>query len=121
MSSKVFNRKRYGYLRDFILNGINANKLNRSCITGNPGIGKSYFGILMLVELIKRNKSVLIDYEGFATRISPNGDLLKVENNDRHIDTTVYRQIAEKKDVWCIIDSVMPKFNHDLIGKFIMA
>ncbi|CAB5207924.1 unnamed protein product [Rhizophagus irregularis] len=85
------------------------------------GIGKSYFGILMLVELIKRNKSVLIDYEGFAARISPNGDLLKVENNDRHIDTTVYRQIAEKKDVWCIIDSVMPKFNHDLIGKFIMA
>ncbi|CAB4417597.1 unnamed protein product [Rhizophagus irregularis] len=54
-------------------------------------------------------------------RISPNGDLLKVENNDRHIDTTVYRQIAEKKDVWCIIDSVMPKFNHDLIGKFIMV
>ncbi|CAB4473022.1 unnamed protein product [Rhizophagus irregularis] len=62
------------------------------------GIGKSYFGILMLVELINGTK-----------------------NNDRHIDTTVYRQIAEKKDVWCIIDSVMPKFNHDLIGKFIMA
>ncbi|RGB28092.1 hypothetical protein C1646_673495 [Rhizophagus diaphanus] len=110
-ATTIFNRECYGYLRDFILNDIDDNGLNRYCITGNPGIGKSYFGILMLVELIKRNKSVLIDYEGFTARISPNGDILKVENDDR----TLYRQIAEKKDVWCIIDSVMPKFNHDLI------
>ena len=116
-ATTIFNRKCYGYLRDFILNDIEANRLNRYCITGNPGIGKSYFGILMLVELIKRNKSVLIDYEGFTARISPNGDILKVENDDR----TLYGQIAEKKDVWCIIDSVMPKFNHDLIGRFIMV
>ncbi|CAB4376823.1 unnamed protein product [Rhizophagus irregularis] len=110
----IYNRSCYGYLRDFILND---KLLNRYCITGNPGIGKSYFGRLMLVELLKRQKSVLIDYEGFTAWIEPNGSLLKIKDEDR----STYRQVVGQKDVWCIIDSLMPKFNHDLTGKFIMV
>ncbi|RGB24662.1 hypothetical protein C1646_594662, partial [Rhizophagus diaphanus] len=113
----IFNRGCYGYLSKFILDDIDNNTLDRYCITGNPGVGKSYFGILMLVELVKRNKSVLIDYEGFTACIYPNGELLEVENHDHML----YGQIAEEENMWCIIDNVMPKFNHDLVGKFIMV
>jgi len=110
----IYNRSCYGYLRDFILNDT---LLNRYCITGNPGIGKSYFGKVMMVELLKQKKSVLIDYEGFTAWIEPDGSLLKIKAEDHE----TFRQVAGQKDVWCIIDSVMPKFNHDLVGKFIMV
>ncbi|RGB21947.1 hypothetical protein C1646_678189 [Rhizophagus diaphanus] len=110
----IYNRSCYGYLRDFILKD---KLLNRYCITGNPGIGKSYFGRLMLVELLKQQKSVLIDYEGFTAWIEPNGSILRIKDEDR----STYRQVVGQKDVWCIIDSLMPKFNHDLAGKFILV
>ncbi|CAI2166406.1 13195_t:CDS:2 [Funneliformis geosporum] len=88
----IYNRSCYIYLRDFILND---KIFNRYCITGNPGIGKVYFGRIMLVELLKQKKSVLIDYEGFTAWIEPNGSLLKINNEDR----TTYRQVAGQKDV----------------------
>ncbi|CAI2171110.1 11093_t:CDS:2 [Funneliformis geosporum] len=69
------------------------------------------------IELLKQKKSVLIDYEGFTAWIEPNGSLLKINDKDR----IIYRQVAGQKDVWCIVNSIMSKFNHDLIGKFIMV
>ncbi|CAG8822967.1 20010_t:CDS:2, partial [Gigaspora rosea] len=63
-----YNRKCYTYFRDFIFGDRN---FMRYCITGNPGIGKTYFGRLMLVELLKQGKSVLIDFEGCTLFISP--------------------------------------------------
>ncbi len=49
----------------------------------------------MLVKLIKQNKSVLINYKRFTACIYLNGNILKVENDDR----TLYGQIVEEKDV----------------------
>src|SRR5437762_14234099 len=52
----VYHRKCYEYIRDFILRD---ESYVRYYITGNPGIGKTYFGRLMLVELLKQGKQVL--------------------------------------------------------------
>jgi hypothetical protein len=110
----VYNRKCYSYLRDFILKD---KKYKRYCITGNPGIGKTYFGMLMLVEFLKQNKSVLIDYKGFTALIDPKKHSVQLIRNEYD-----YRIFAEQKNVVCIIDGVLPKVNHDFTGpKLIMV
>ncbi|GBB96799.1 hypothetical protein RclHR1_28370003 [Rhizophagus clarus] len=91
----IYNRECYEYLRNFILNDT---KFSRYLITGNPGIGKTFFGRLMLIVLLKENKKVLLDYEAVTALIYPSGDTEYVS------DKVQYRQIAEEQDVWCIID-----------------
>ncbi|CAG8791798.1 25152_t:CDS:1, partial [Racocetra persica] len=87
----------------------------RYCITGNPGIGKTYFGRLMLVELLKQGQSVLIDCKDCTLLISPEGELYKIE-------TSEYRQFASQPNTWCIIDGREPQVSHDFSGaKLIMV
>ncbi|KAF0429612.1 crinkler family protein [Gigaspora margarita] len=108
----IYNRKCFTYFRDFILGDRN---YMRYCITGNPGIGKTYFGRLMLVELLKQGQSVLIDSKGFTSYISPKGELYK-------INPWEYTDFASYKDTWCIIDGIEPQVNHDFSGsKLIMV
>ncbi|CAB4446157.1 unnamed protein product [Rhizophagus irregularis] len=91
----IYNRECYKYLCNFILKDT---KFRRYLVTGNPGIGKTFFGRLMLIELLKRNKSVLLDCETFTVWIHPTGEIYTVVNK------TLYRQMAEQPNVWCIID-----------------
>jgi hypothetical protein len=110
----VYKQKCYSYFHDFILNN---GKYKRYCITGNPGIGKMYFGLLMLVELLKQNKSVLIDYKSFTALINPKEYSVELVKNEYD-----YRRKAERENVVCIIDGVKPKVNHDFTGpKMIMV
>ncbi|RIB01901.1 hypothetical protein C2G38_2126519 [Gigaspora rosea] len=92
-----YNRKCYTYFRDFIFGDRN---FMRYCITGNPGIGKTYFGRLMLVELLKQGKSVLIDFEGCTLFISP-------------------KEFASLPNTWCIIDGREPQ--KEMVKRFIKA
>ena len=67
----------------------------------------------MLVELLKQGKQVLMDYKGFTALIDPTDPkncLQEVKNEYS------YRQIAQQKQIWCIIDGVTPKVGHDFDG-----
>ncbi|PKC08480.1 hypothetical protein RhiirA5_376240 [Rhizophagus irregularis] len=109
----IYNRECYKYLCNFILEDT---KFRRYLITGNPGIGKTFFGRLMLIELLKRNKSVLLDCETFTVWIHPTGKIYTIVNK------TLYRQMAEQPNVWCIIDGKKDQVGHDFSnGKLIMV
>jgi hypothetical protein len=108
----IYKRKCYNYFHSFIL----TNKCyNRFLITGNPGIGKTYFGRLMLIKLLKSGKKVLFDCKDYTLYIDPNGDTFRVNSDD-------YKLFAQEKDTWCIIDGRPPQISHDWsAGKFIMV
>src|SRR5438105_2160947 len=73
--TSIYNRNCYKYFRNFILNDKD---YKRYFITGNPGIGKTYFGRLMLVELLKSGNIVLIDCKDLTLYISPQGDTFEI-------------------------------------------
>ncbi|CAB5196923.1 unnamed protein product [Rhizophagus irregularis] len=75
----IYNRKCYSYLRDFILKD---KRYKRYCIIRNPGIGKTYFRWLMLVKLLKQNKSIVIDYKGFTAFINPKNHSVQMITNE---------------------------------------
>ncbi|CAI2175444.1 2944_t:CDS:2 [Funneliformis geosporum] len=109
----IYNRTCYKYLCKFILED---KEYKRYLVTGNPGVGKTFFGRLMLIELLKNNKAVLLDYETITVWVYPSGEIYKIENK------TLYRQIAEQPDVWCIIDGKRDQVGHDFSnGKLIMV
>ncbi|CAG8531902.1 4462_t:CDS:2 [Funneliformis caledonium] len=91
----IYNRECYKYLCNFILEDT---EFKRYLITGNPGIGKTFFGRLMLIELLKKDKTVLLDCETFMVRIKPSGEITYVNGKE------LFRQMAEQPNVWCIID-----------------
>ncbi|CAG8676130.1 16323_t:CDS:2 [Funneliformis mosseae] len=108
---EIYNRGCYDYFRKFILNNKSH---NRFLITGNPGIGKTYFGRLMLVELLQSKKPVLIDCKDCTLYIDPQGVSFKVNSEE-------YKLLA-KNETWCIIDGKKPQVSHDWTeGKFIMV
>ncbi|RIB26927.1 hypothetical protein C2G38_2063535 [Gigaspora rosea] len=108
----IYNRKCFTYFRDFIFRDRN---YVRYCITGNPGIGKTYFVRLMLVELLKQGQSVLIDSKDYTLFISPKGEICKVMSTD-------YIEFALLPNTWCIIDGIEPQVSHDFSGaKLIMV
>jgi hypothetical protein len=108
----IYNRNCYSYFRNFILND---KYYSRYFITGNPGIGKTYFGRLMLVELLKRGKIVLVDCKDCTMYISPQGEAFEIDSNE-------YKKFARGENTWCIIDGRKPKISHDFsAGKFIMV
>jgi hypothetical protein len=108
----IYKRNCYDYYRDFILNNT---AHNRFLITGNPGIGKTYFGRLMLVELLQRGKEVLFDCKDCTLYINPRGEYFKVNSEE-------YKLIAPRENTWCIIDGRAPQISHDWsAGKFIMV
>ncbi|CAG8607062.1 14533_t:CDS:2, partial [Funneliformis mosseae] len=79
----IYNRECYKYLCNFILEDT---EFKRYLITGNPGIGKTFFGRLMLIELLKKDNTVLLDCETFTIRIKPSGEITYV-NGKRTIQT----------------------------------
>jgi hypothetical protein len=111
-STVIYNRECYDYLRNFI---IEDKKFDQYCITGNPGIGKTYFGILLLVALLRKNFSVLLDNKDSTGFITPDGNLIPVKDDE-------YRLFAERPNTYCIIDEVELKVSHDFNGpKLIMV
>jgi len=54
--SKIFTRERYLYLSKMIFENVN---VCRWCITGNPGIGKTFFGYYLLHHLAQQFKTVV--------------------------------------------------------------
>jgi len=108
----IYNRKCYNYYRNLILND---ESYNRYFITGNPGIGKTYFGRLMLVELLKKGNTVLIDCKDLTLYINPQGETFEINSNE-------YKKFAQGENTWCIIDGREPQISHDFsAGKFIMV
>src|SRR5688500_12422576 len=117
MNTIIYNRACYSHLREFILESKEGKSFRRFCITGNPGIGKTYFGMLLLVDLLKKGHSVLIDNKDYTAFISPKngGELFKIEKNE-------YILFAQLENTWCIIDGREPQVSHDFRGaKLVMV
>ena len=98
----LYNQKCYKYLCDFILKDT---KFKQYLITDNLSIRKTFFGRLMLIMLLKKNKKVLLDYETVMVLIYPSGNTEYVRNKLQ------YRQIVEEQDVWYIIDKKIKGLN----------
>ncbi|CAG8532944.1 4828_t:CDS:2 [Rhizophagus irregularis] len=109
----IYNRQCYPYFREFIFNDKD---FKRYFITGNPGIGKTYFGRLLLVTLLKKGKTVLMDHKDFTLYINPKEKMTFIVNTDE------YKLFAQDSDTWCIIDERKPQISHDFnVGKLIMV
>ncbi|PKK65793.1 hypothetical protein RhiirC2_868652 [Rhizophagus irregularis] len=109
----IYNRQCYPYFREFIFNDKD---FKRYFITGNPGIGKTYFGRLLLITLLKKGKTVLMDHKDFTLYINPK------EKMTFRVNTDEYKLFAQDSDTWCIIDEREPQISHDFnVGKLIMV
>ncbi|CAJ0763776.1 15074_t:CDS:2 [Entrophospora sp. SA101] len=76
-------------------------KYNGWIVTGNPGIGKSMFGLFLLIHLTKQGKTV--KYEHFLKKhqhkFQPNGCIFKGEFEKELLDDKT----------WYIMDTTVPK------------
>lgn len=89
---------------------MNDTSYQRYLITGNPNIGKTYFGKLMLTKLLKENKSVLL-----LIRYG-----LNLQVNYTMCHQAILQTIAEQPNFWYIIDGKKDQLGHDFLmdGEF---
>ncbi|CAG8673861.1 1455_t:CDS:2, partial [Funneliformis caledonium] len=99
----IYNRKCYNYYRNLILNNESH---NRFLITGNPGIGKIYFGRLMLVELLKKGNKVIFDCKDCTLYINLRGESFTVDSKKE------YLLLAQGKFI------MVSSHKRDIIGDF---
>ncbi|CAB4398849.1 unnamed protein product, partial [Rhizophagus irregularis] len=99
-TSTLFIRKCYQDLSTVVLNDA----IRRIRITGNPGIGKTYFGYYLLYLLAKRGETIL--YENVARKSSYVFDGEEVFRTYDKIITDLYKS---RRDVWYIVDGMEPE------------
>jgi hypothetical protein len=102
-TSKLFIRKCYGYL----LGVVQDVKIRKLRITGNPGIGKTFFGYYLLYDLIKKNKTVVYDLHTMKNNVivfdNGNGYNLSETVND-----DIIRRYLYNENNWYIVDGKSP-------------
>ena len=100
--SKIFIREAYKDIFREIKTLINSGRYHRFVITGNPGIGKSYFLFYILYELAKTGETVLLDSHDRDECIVFKNGMVELENisNVRHI--------LNKKTTWYLVDAKKP-------------
>ncbi|CAJ0914893.1 18347_t:CDS:2 [Entrophospora sp. SA101] len=88
-------------------------KYNGWIVTGNPGIGKSMFGLFLLIHLTKQGKTV--KYEHFLKKhqhkFQPNGCIFKGEFEKELLDDKT----------WYIMDTTVPKTLDVNAKRFLLA
>ncbi|CAG8825290.1 24523_t:CDS:1, partial [Dentiscutata erythropus] len=94
----LYIRKCYIHLADIVFN----EKIHRCRITGNPGIGKTFFGFYLLYFLSRQNKTIVYH----KARQCP------ILFNKQHIfcsnDIFDFKEYLDKADVWYIVDGQQP-------------
>ncbi|RHZ85356.1 hypothetical protein Glove_66g167 [Diversispora epigaea] len=98
-SSTLFIRKCYRDLENVVLD----HKIDKLRITGNPGIGKTFFGYYLLYLLAQQDATVVYDNYNETKPFVFEGKNAFIINSD-YID--VY---LRKKAVWYIVDGKEPK------------
>ncbi|CAG8500816.1 7102_t:CDS:2, partial [Paraglomus occultum] len=102
--STLLIRSCYRHLLDLVLD--NNSSIRNLIITGNPGIGKTYFGYYLLYNLIQRNRTVIYD--------SHSTDYVIVFDQERAfylyevVDPDQIRAYLKNANNWYIVDSKKP-------------
>ena len=81
--------------------------LNKSIITGTPGIGKSLFLIYLLWSLVKAGKRVLFFYHPDTIYYDGQGGVFDLENVPSKRDRAFWMD-----DLWCLFDAKYKKEEH---------
>ncbi|CAB4415943.1 unnamed protein product [Rhizophagus irregularis] len=82
------------------------------CITRNLGTGKIFFGCYIMSILLKEGSELLVDDASYPhlyliTHDKINAFDVKWEQNED------YGGVAERDNMWCIINDKTPRINHD--------
>jgi hypothetical protein len=99
-TSTLFIRNCYRDLSTIVLNDTK----QRMRITGNPGIGKTYFGYYLLYLLARRGATIL--YENVAKKSSY---VFDGEEAFRTYDKIITDSYKSRRDVWYIVDGMEPE------------
>ncbi|CAG8712232.1 10138_t:CDS:2, partial [Funneliformis caledonium] len=88
-----------------------SNNTRRLIITGNPGIGKTFFDYYILYELMRKNATVIYD--------KANKFPILFSNQTAVVGETLFSfyDLLNKQDVWYIVDGKEP---HDVDAKTIL-
>ncbi|CAB4425352.1 unnamed protein product [Rhizophagus irregularis] len=103
--SKLFVRRCYNDL----LNIIDNDKIRNLRLTGNSGIGKTFFGYYLIYHLVKNGKTVIYDIHTMKTFVILFGQTIEEVSylhtikDARKIKTNLLNQ-----DVWYIVDGKSP-------------
>ncbi|CAG8439628.1 4521_t:CDS:2 [Funneliformis caledonium] len=93
-------RKCYRDLASVVLD----DNVRRIRITGNPGIGKTYFGYYLLYLLARQGRTIL--YESVAGRASY---VFDGEETFLTFDKIITHSYKSRRDVWYIVDGMEPE------------
>lgn len=103
--SKLFVRRCYNNL----LNIVDNDKIRNLHLTGNSGIGKTFFSYYLIYHLVKNGKTVIYDIHIMKTFVILFGQIIEkfsylhTIKNTRKIKTSLSNQ-----DVWYIVDGKLP-------------
>jgi len=98
----LFICKSYSDLAEIIFN----NKMKNICITGNPGIGKSFFGHYLFHRLAQEGKTIVYD------EVNSNPVLFCEELVSCGQDLFEFRKYLNDSNTWYIVDGHHPtKYN----------
>lgn len=85
-NTDIYNQEYYKYLCNFIFED---SEFKWYLITGNLDIRKTFFGKLILIELFKKNKTILLNNETFTVQIKPSGEITYIKGK------ILFRQMVE--------------------------
>ncbi|CAB4481093.1 unnamed protein product [Rhizophagus irregularis] len=106
--SKLFVRKCYNDLLGIIIDNIKNGKRDYR-LTGNPGIGKTFFGYYLIYDLVKKGKTVIYDVHTMERFVILLGQTVEeVKYLDRSHDSVEIRIYLSKPEVWYIVDGNPP-------------
>ncbi|CAB5369105.1 unnamed protein product [Rhizophagus irregularis] len=101
--SKLFVRKCYNDLLGIIIDNIKNGKRDYR-LTGNPGIGKTFFGYYLIYDLVKKGKTVIYDVHTMERFVILLGQTVEeVKYLDRSHDSVEIRIYLSKPEVCQII------------------
>ncbi|CAG8693709.1 11655_t:CDS:1, partial [Acaulospora colombiana] len=100
--SALFIRECYHHLSNIIFENEN---IRRWRITGNPGIGKTFFGYYLLYLLSQQHKTVVYH------RLDKSPILFSEKDAFSHIDDNIhaFKDYLANEEVWYIVDGRKPK------------
>src|SRR6185369_12413072 len=97
--SNIFVRQCYIDLSMII---FDSDKLENFCITGTPGIGKTFFIYYLLIQLIKKEISVVYDHVNQSPIFFHQGNIY-----EGTLD--LFHNELNKSDVWYLVDGHHPR------------
>ncbi|CAB4383198.1 unnamed protein product [Rhizophagus irregularis] len=106
--SKLFVRRCYNDL----LNIVDNDKIRNLRLTGNPGIGKTFFGYYLIYHLVKNGKTVIYDVHTIKKFVILFGQTMDEVSYLHTIkDARKIKTSLSNQDAWYIVDGKSPDYS----------